>query len=188
MNVRKILIWSAVAGGLLLLAPPAPPALAAEQTTTSTVYGPFQFKSSNNSKCLGADPKAPIGNSGAGIQLRDCLDKTHPNQIWYFESTPVAGQYRVRNGSNNRCLDADLATIGTNGTELQLWDCLGPDRTDQYWRLRASSNYLHVFHLVNLRSGQCLDADLPSINTPDAKVQLWSCHGDANFNQDWYFG
>jgi hypothetical protein len=37
----------------------------------------------------------------------------------------------IRNGQSGRCLDADLDTIGRNGTTVQLFDCWGGN--NQKW-------------------------------------------------------
>jgi hypothetical protein len=76
--------------------------------------------------------------------------------------------------SPNRCLDADLGTIGGNGTKVQLWDCLGG--SNQQWLVKRDGT------IVNAQSGRCLDADLNSIGGNGTKVQLWDCWGGKNQN------
>jgi hypothetical protein len=76
-----------------------------------------------------------------------------------------------------RCLDADLGTIGANGTKVQLWDCWGGQ--NQKWQLNPNGT------IVNLQSHRCLDADLGTIGANGTKVQLWDCWGGQNPHQQW---
>lgn len=82
----------------------------------------------------------------------------------------------VRSHQNWRCLDADLGTIGPNGTKVQLWGCNGWD--NQSWSYEVSTHTIH-----SKENGRCLDADLGTINANGTKVQLWDCNGWAN--QKW---
>jgi Ricin-type beta-trefoil lectin domain/Ricin-type beta-trefoil lectin domain-like len=76
-------------------------------------------------RCLDADTNT-IGGNGTKVQLWDC--NGGPNQKWrwpgYAFGTGFLGSENI-NAQSNRCLDADLGTIGENGTIIQLWDCLG---------------------------------------------------------------
>ncbi|MFI9011428.1 RICIN domain-containing protein [Actinosynnema sp. NPDC053489] len=78
----------------------------------------------------------------------------------------------IRNGGNARCLDADLGTIGTDGTKVQLWECHGDD--NQLWTFEPHGL------IRNNQSGRCLDAELAGTPHNGTKVQLWTCHGDEN--------
>jgi hypothetical protein len=93
------------------------------------------------------------------------------------EAAPVIveGGISITTGSNNRCLDADLGTIGGNGTRVQLWDCNGWD--NQKWDLFDDGS------IRNRNGGRCLDADLGTIGGNGTRVQLWDCNGWNN--QKW---
>ena len=98
------------------------------------------------------------------------------------------GPYWIMTYASQRCLDADVGTIGGNGTKIQLWDCT-PFATNQEWYL----DYLGGGHwlIKNGRSGRCLDADAGTIGRNGTKVQLWDCTDAANqfghaLNQVWY--
>jgi hypothetical protein len=84
----------------------------------------------------------------------------------------AAGPGLIRNAGDARCLDADLGTIGGDGTEVQLWDCHGDD--NQLWTFEPGGL------IRNGQSGRCLDAELAAIGDNGTKVQLWECHGEAN--------
>ena len=79
------------------------------------------------------------------------------------------GTFVWRSIKSGRCVDADLNTIGANGTRVQLWDC--NHQAQQNWisypdgTIRSSKN------------GKCLDADLNTIRGNGTKVQLWTCNG-----------
>ncbi|MEK4034042.1 ricin-type beta-trefoil lectin domain protein [Methylocystis sp. IM3] len=77
----------------------------------------------------------------------------------------------------NRCLDADLGTIGGNGTKVQLWECLGGQ--NQKWLTNRNGT------IVNAQSNRCLDADLNTIGQNGTIIQLWDCWGGKN--QNWTF-
>lgn len=61
------------------------------------------------------------------MQLWDC--NGWANQKWIYDATSRT-IYSMYNG---RCLDADLGTIGSNGTKVQLWNCNG--WANQKWTL-----------------------------------------------------
>ncbi|MGC5010216.1 RICIN domain-containing protein [Streptosporangium sp. DT93] len=84
----------------------------------------------------------------------------------------------IRSHQNWRCLDADLGTIGPNGTKVQLWGCNGWD--NQSWSYDVSSHTIH-----SRENGRCLDADLGTVNANGTKVQLWDCNGWTN--QKWIY-
>jgi hypothetical protein len=87
----------------------------------------------------------------------------------------------IVNDYSGRCLDADLNTIGGNGTKVQLWDCNG--QSQQQWYLTP---YGGGYQIKNGRSGRCLDADLNTIGTNGSRVQLWDCNGSPQ--QTWIPG
>jgi hypothetical protein len=89
----------------------------------------------------------------------------------------------IYNNHSQRCLDADLYTLGTNGTRVQLWNCNG--QAQQRWRvLEGYASYTRV--LQNVASGKCLDEDLNTRGRNGAIVQLWDCN--YNYNQNWIIG
>ena len=148
--------------------------------------GPYQLRSSFNSRCLDADTNT-IGGNGTKVQLWDCYGAGQLNQYWYFETTGTTGLYRIRSRYNSRCLDADSNTIGDDGTKVQLWDCLGGGQYNQYWRL-SSTGFAGVYRITSYYNGRCLDADYGTIADNGTRVQLWDCLGDNQYNQDWTFG
>ena len=76
---------------------------------------------------------------------------------------------------SGRCVDADLGTIGANGTKVQLWSC--NLSSQQNWVLYGDGT------IRSSRSGQCLDADLNTIRANGTRVQLWKCNG--TMQQKW---
>lgn len=84
----------------------------------------------------------------------------------------------IRSATNDGfCLDADLATIGGNGTRIQLWTCNGTNQ--QKWKFNGSV----AGPIQSIYNGRCLDGDLGQINNNGAKVQLWDCNNTAQ--QGW---
>ena len=103
-----------------------------------------------------------------GTKRMCCVDPPKRNEI---HSASPASTYK--------CLDADLGTIGENGTKVQLWDCWGGQ--NQKWQVMN----LGGGRIVNLQSHRCLDADLGTIGENGTKVQLWDCWGGQNQNWNW---
>jgi Ricin-type beta-trefoil lectin domain len=132
-------------------------------------------------RCLDAD-LGTIGANGTKMQLWDCWGGN--NQKWNAmpaknPDQTVSADGTMRNIQIGRCLDADLGTIGTNGTKVQLWDCWnGPNQT---WYSPMEFGYA----IVVLQSGRCLDADLGTIVNNGTIVQLWDCLSGENQNQAW---
>ncbi|GLW28319.1 RICIN domain-containing protein [Actinoplanes regularis] len=73
------------------------------------------------------------------------------------------------------CVDADLNTIGGNGTRVQLWGC--NHQSQQNWRRYSDGT------IRSSRSGRCLDADTGTIGGNGTRVQLWKCNG--SLQQKW---
>ena len=88
---------------------------------------------------------------------------------------------------NSKCLEADLNNINTNGDAAQLWDCWN-DPGNQQWRPEPIAPTLYNpapgERLVNVLTGQCLDADLGTVNQNGGRLQLWNCWNDPG-NERW---
>ncbi len=79
----------------------------------------------------------------------------------------ILGGYTLTAVSNNKVLDADLFTIGFNGTKVQSAPRLSPavPRTNQEWKIvkRSDGNYT----IKNILSGRYLDAESGKIQLQD---------------------
>lgn len=64
------------------------------------------------------------GTNGTPVPLVACTGAL--NQSWTYDSFN-----RMVNRASGRCLDADLGTIGSQGTKVQIWDC--GSGTNQQW-------------------------------------------------------
>jgi Ricin-type beta-trefoil lectin domain len=64
------------------------------------------------------------GTNGTGVPLVACTGSL--SQKWTYDAN-----FRLVNQASGRCLDADLGTIGANGTKVQIWDC--GSGTNQQW-------------------------------------------------------
>ncbi len=95
---------------------------------------------------------------------------------WYTNTV-----YTIKSKWGNRCLDADLGTINSNGTRVQLWDCNGWNNQRWYFIQSAWSGW---FLLKSYYNNRCLDADLGTINSNGTRVQLWDCIPGST-NQVW---
>jgi hypothetical protein len=90
------------------------------------------------------------------------------------------GPFTINTQYNSNCLDADSGTIGTNGTKVQLWTCLGDENQEWY-----EDNYGSYARIWNADGHGYLDADAPNLGKDGTKVQLWT-YIDGNTNQWWY--
>jgi hypothetical protein len=64
------------------------------------------------------------GTNGTGVPLVTCTGAL--SQKWTYDAN-----FRLVNQASGRCLDADLGTIGSGGTKVQVWDC--GSGTNQQW-------------------------------------------------------
>jgi len=77
---------------------------------------------------------------------------------------------------DGRCLDADVSRPTTNGTKVQVWQCLGGK--NQRWTWYADGTIRSSW------DGRCLDEDIAGGTRNGTKVQLWDCNGWDN--QKWH--
>ncbi|MGV9774367.1 RICIN domain-containing protein [Streptosporangium sp. NPDC003464] len=77
-----------------------------------------------------------------------------------------------------KCLDADLDSLASPGTKVQLWwDCNG--QPQQKWFMPGDGTIRS-----RVDAGKCLDADLNTLEDPGTRVQLWwDCNGQPQ--QKW---
>ena len=98
---------------------------------------------------------------------------------------PLPGPVKLLVAYNNKCLEADLNNINTNGDAAQLWSCWN-DPGNQQWRLMQTDGlYGHsgIYKIVNKESGKCLESNL-NYSGNGTPVQLWQCYLDPG-NQQW---
>ena len=89
-------------------------------------------------------------------------------------TTPQPSGNKVVGAGSGRCRVVPDSSQ-TNGTQVQLWDCL--DRAGQKWT-RTDAGELRVY------GGKCLDAEA-SGTSPGTRAIIWDCHGGQN--QRWNF-
>ncbi|WP_371557704.1 RICIN domain-containing protein [Streptomyces longwoodensis] len=134
-----------------------------------------------NNRCLTA-----MGTfSGASAQLWDCTGEARQKWTVNWVYTPIGAYYELRNSASGLCLDADLNTIGSNGTRAQVWECLGTVQTNQHWRFEPATNQADVYRLRTQYNGRCLDGQYQQLGGNGGRVQLWDCYGDGQVNQLW---
>ncbi|MGW4651202.1 RICIN domain-containing protein [Kitasatospora sp. NPDC004289] len=159
-------------------AAPGPPVVGSSSPSTlaATQYRTTALTNGYSNRCLDADLNS-IGGNGTKVQLWDCSGQAQQTWIW----TPVAGQpvgyYWIQTEYNHRCLDADLNTIGGNGTRIQLWDCNGWDNQIWIWDGHA---------LQTKKNARVLDADLNTIRYNGTYVQLWDRNGGSQQTWVWH--
>ncbi len=81
----------------------------------------------------------------------------------------------IRNQTSVRCLDANVGTIGANGTKVQLWDCTGA--ANQNWSIGSDGT------IRNAANGRCLGVAPSVTGRAGISLQTWNC--DSSPNQVW---
>jgi len=132
-----------------------------------------------------ADSKGDVKvSSVAGIQLRpskvaDAAKQQRSTNRAAADVDP--GPYLLVSAQSGRCWDADLNTIGANGTKMQLWDCNNTAPNQAFWLTQNPEGF---YRFQSYQSGRYLDADLNAIGKNGTKVQLWDFIAGAK-NQWW---
>jgi len=89
-----------------------------------------------NGRIIGNSPTGCLddgaGLDGSRVFLTTCNGSA--SQTWYG----IAGGGQFVNAASGRCLDADLGTIGGQGTKVQVWSCSGG--SNQTWRFEFLSS------------------------------------------------
>ncbi|WP_170208632.1 RICIN domain-containing protein [Micromonospora pisi] len=77
-------------------------------------------------RCLDGDTSY-IGNGGK-VQLWDCQPGADAQAWWTLPNTS-----NLYNHHSGKCLDADAATSGQNGTKIHVWNCEAGTPVGQTW-------------------------------------------------------
>lgn len=75
------------------------------------------------------------GQNGSRVVLKPCTGA--PSQVWFGSS---AGSSEFVNEASGKCLDADLGTIGGQGTIVQVWSCGGA--SNQIWTFQFPEEFV----------------------------------------------
>jgi len=116
---------------------------------TDAGAGKFYIKNVAAGKNLDAHAGA-VNSNGCKVQLWDILPANN-NQKWIFQRVGT-NRYTIRNAAStaNKVLDVTGGAIGTNGTDIQLWD--GLNNQNQVWTLEPSHDKSVIApNLVDLR-------------------------------------
>ncbi|MBV8356505.1 MAG: RICIN domain-containing protein [Deltaproteobacteria bacterium] len=84
---------------------------------------------------------------------------------------------------SGRLLDADTATIGNDGTKVQLYGRDAANLPQRQWIIASAGD--DCYNIVNVESGRFLDADTSTINNDGTIVQLYGKAVPAPLNRDW---
>ena len=167
----RLLRCSAVVAAALLPLSAALPASAAQST-------PWRNESDN--RCLDADNSSGL-NDGAKVAMWGCvIGKNNQTWIWVTENFtyhtfPVV-QFEVA-GRPSKCLDADMGTIGADGTKIQIWQCGDSTKANQEWVLEpalsgSGSNLINLYAREHRGTGNgCLEGS----GGDGGRVQLAKC-------------
>jgi hypothetical protein len=134
--------------------------------------------------CVEAEPRTAANNGGI-VQINPCLQRpgVHPwwQWDWRFEPTDVIGLYRIRMGP--KCLDVDNSFGIRNGDRVQLWDCLGPFQTNQYWWLVNIGLDDRLAMVSDAADRKCLIIDADRDFADYSPALIWDCMYLNRFGQ-----
>lgn len=98
-------------------------------------------------------------------------------------TVPIGEPVALVNVTSGRVLDADTATIGADGTKVQLYGRQSTGLLNRQWLILNAGG--DTFYIVNKQSGRYLDADLTTIQTDGTKVQLFGTSVPRLLNREW---
>jgi hypothetical protein len=123
--------------------------------------------------------------AGPGVRIFNIINKFQASssdalnklqQFWTSVSLK-----KIRSQQSFTCLDADLGTVGRNGTKVQLWGCV--NQTNQTWEIHTDGT------IVSPANNKCLDTEWGAIVQDGTRVilndcmnidsQRWVFHGDG---------
>jgi hypothetical protein len=134
--------------------------------------------------CVEVEPRTAADNGGI-VQINPCLQRpgTRPwwQWEWRFEPTDVVGLYRIHLGP--KCLDADNSHGIRNGDRVQLWDCLGPFQTNQYWWLVNIGVADRLAVVSDAADRKCLIIDGDRDFADYSPALIWDCISLDRFGQ-----
>ena len=97
------------------------------------------YSEQDSQLCLDANTNDG-GKNGNRVQVWKCFGSTPANQQdWAIYQNVASGSYYLVNRMFNKCLDADLNSIGRDGTTVQLWACTGGQ--NQQWHPAIGWNF-----------------------------------------------
>lgn len=150
--------------------------------------GPHAIEIAQHGKCLDVGGGVPTNGNQLhqwGCILNDSRTGSHPNQL--FELLEQGDDiYQIVHRPSGKCVD--VAGGGrTNGTKIQLWDCMRTDHPNQVFKLHylPSRHQKPTFQLRNAASNKCIDVS-GGARANGTKIQLWNC-SETNENQMFSF-
>jgi hypothetical protein len=124
--------------------------------------------------CVEIDPFTENVN-GRAVHVAPCALQPIRFPWWQwgfkFEPTEAVGLYRIHLAG--KCLDADNSFGLNNGDRVQLWECLGPGQTNQYWWLVNIGG--GQVEIVNNARDKCLTIDNSRLLAPGSPAVIWDC-------------
>jgi hypothetical protein len=143
--------------------------------------GPVQIIADNSGKCLDVRGGPSATGNGVPIQQWTCLSPAPSNQLWFLVDTGDAHSWYITAQNSGRCLDVRGGPSATgNGVNLQQWDCLGYQESNQRFIVQDNRN------ITAVHSGKCLDVrGGPSATGNGVPIQQWSCFSPTTANQRW---
>jgi hypothetical protein len=138
----------------------------------------FTFRSPFTNKCMFSNYFFDDYGNVDGVVQKECDQPVHRS----FLPIPAGIGVRVKSLHSWKCLDVNNSGGGMqNGANLQQWDCLGYNQTNQRFNLRLKPGY-HRVKLMAVHSGKCLKH--PGSSSNGSQVKQYTCIPDDDID-DW---
>ena len=146
----------------------------------------YRFKFRQSGKCVSTSENR-TGNGTPIIQW-DCSGSPSAGDGQVYSIVPVqpygSSEFTIRPDTNTgMCLDVSGANTA-NGTNLQLWECLGESQANQIWHIVPIANQPPWFASIARHSGKCMDVLGQSLNN-GASIDQWECWWGGNQQWQW---
>ncbi len=150
---------------------------------------PFWVPNWAAAKCMTAHGAGPYVN-GTDIDVYTCISSPsyQNNQGFVFEAlTSNPSLYRLRMLTTNKCLTVRGGYVDTNGTQMELWDCLDQYNQIFFFDYSTPHGSVHGYGaLLIAASGpdpKCVTVHGAAPYANNTVVDVWDCLGQSN--QEW---
>jgi Ricin-type beta-trefoil lectin domain len=144
-----------------------------------TIKRGYLIRGRQSGRCLSLSENK--NQNGQAFIIWDCSAVNGNGQVFSFVARG-GNWYDMRPNGTNRCLDVAGAGTG-DGTNLQLWDCLGDGQPNQHWKREPISGQAGWYALIPRHAqNKCADVKEQKTNNGQ-RVWQWGC--TWNGNQQW---
>lgn len=119
-----------------------------------------------------------IWNANNGTRVKSDGGQGASYGVWTLPAQPNGAREMRSYANTNKCIDVEAAS-GSNGAQMQIWDCLGS--ANQRFSLIPKNGYRNIRPVL---SSKCFDVEGVSTSN-GAQIKQWDCLGGNQTNQHW---